>query len=66
MFYLVNLTGMPMGKKISSIGFVILLIALVLYLAGNTLWIGFSALGFLAEIIGWGIAFEERRKKRGS
>jgi len=55
-----------MGKKISSIGFVILLIALVLYLAGNTLWIGFSALGFLAEIIGWGIAFEERRKKRGS
>jgi len=55
-----------MAKGIHSVGILILLIAMVLYLLGNTLWLGISVLGFLVEIVGWVVWVSQGRGNNGS
>ena len=40
-------------KKFGAVGLVLLLVAMILYVLGNTLWIGFAVVGFIVEILGW-------------
>jgi len=54
-----------MARGLQTSGLVILLIAFILYLLGNTLWLGISVLGFLVEIVGWLVVLSESNKSGG-
>ena len=54
-----------MARGLQKSGLVILLIAIILYLLGNTLWLGISVVGFLVEIVGWVVLLSEDSKNGG-
>ena len=55
-----------MAKVISSSGLLFFAIAAVLYLAGNSLWLGFGMLGFLVELIGMALIVYEKNNQIGA
>jgi hypothetical protein len=60
------LIGLHMAKGIQTAGLIILLVAMGLYLLGNTIWLSISVLGFLVEVVGWVVWVSEERGNNGS